>query len=78
MSFFDIFWPCFTALWAVLGILTIGPGISLVESVPWGSEKIGGPLTRLGYVLVSVCFLVVGPFYLVSILREGKSQSGVV
>jgi len=70
MTFFEIFFPALTAIWLVVGTMCIGPGISDAESRPWGSEKTGGDLTKLGIATVSAFYLFTGPIYILSLVRQ--------
>jgi hypothetical protein len=72
MTFWEIFWPCLFAVWIVIGIMTIPTGISEEERRPWGSEKEGGELTKVGHILVGVFYLFVGPFYFVGLARKNR------
>jgi hypothetical protein len=62
MRFFEVFFPAFAAMWLLIGLMCINPGIREAESAPWGSEKEGGDLTKLGYVVVAIYYVITGPF----------------
>lgn len=69
MKFFDVFVPVLVAMWFVIGLMCIRPGLSK-KPEPWGSEREAGDYTRFGVVMAAIYYLAMGPFEFIDLMKQ--------